>query len=190
MESIATRIERHSVPALRGAMERWYRRVISLDLLIVLPLAALLFGLSVAAGYWDGIIFSPPWINLLGEPWITQAVLVAVIACGIVGIHFWLRRLVAHQVARTLTDDQGPGSLARAFLKNTRARMSVFRSTPIGWGGASRKTIHRAHEAADQFVQKLNDRYTNPSGGSAPQAAEATSNEGASPPEPVRQASG
>jgi GTPase SAR1 family protein len=191
LDEIASRIERHTVPALRSAMERWYRRVMTLDLLIVLPLLALLLGLSLAAGYWDGLAFSPPWIYAFGEPWIMQAVLGALLAAGIVGVHFWMRRVVANRIARGLADDRGPGSLARAFLKNTRVGMSVFRSTPVGWGRASRKRIERVRETADQFIQKLNDRYANPSGDAKqPVDAAAVPAEDISQAQRARQASG
>lgn len=167
LDSIANRIEKHSVPLLRAALERWYRRVMMLDLAIIVPMLALLLGLSVWADYWVGLNFSPPWIYALGEPWTALTTLAVLLVAGILGIHFWLRRLLARRIARQLRDDQGPGHLAQAFLKNTRFHMSVFRSTPVGWGRASRKRVAKVREAADQFVQKLNDRYANPSGSTA-----------------------
>lgn len=177
LESIANRIEQHSVPTLRRSLEQWYRRVMTLDLLIILPILLLLLGVSISAGYWDGIVFSPPWIDALGAEWITWTVLGAVLVAAMLGIHFWMRAIIAKRIAGGLEDDQGPGHLARAFLKNTRATMSVFHSTPSGWGKASRKHIAKVREAADGFVQKLNDRYTNPSGGKS--AAATSDNAGA-----------
>jgi hypothetical protein len=171
LDNIAQRIEKHSVPRLRASLERWYRRVMMLDLIIVLPVLGLLLGLSISAGYWEAFNFSPPWIDALGDPWVMLSVLGALLVAGILGIHFWMRRVVGRHIARTLQSDQGPGHLARAFLKNTRARMSVFRSTPVGWGRASRRRIAAVRQAADAFVQKLNDRYANPSGGAREQAS-------------------
>jgi GTPase SAR1 family protein len=170
LDSIANRIEKHTVPQLRAALERWYRRVMTLDLIIVLPILAVLLGLSISAGYWEGLSFSPPWLDALGEPWMTLTALGALIVAGILGIHFWVRSRMALRIARTLADDQGPGSLSRAFLKNTRVSRSVFRSTPVGWGRASRKRIDAVRQAAGSFIQKLNDRYADPSGGAAEQA--------------------
>ncbi|MGH8504196.1 MAG: dynamin family protein, partial [Gammaproteobacteria bacterium] len=191
LESTANRIEQHSVPALRRSLEQWYRRVMTLDLLIVLPVLALLLALSISAGYWDGVVFSPPWLDAFGEPWIARTVLGAVLVAGMLGIHFWMRAVVARRIASKLEDDQGPGHLARAFLKNTRITMSVFRSTPVGWGNGSRKRIARVREAADGFVQKLNNRYANPSGdasGASAPASPTTTADHAEP--PARRASG
>jgi len=185
LESIANRIEQHSVPTLRRSLEQWYRRVMTLDLLIILPILLLLLGVSISAGYWDGIVFSPPWIDALGAAWITLTVLCVVLAAGVLGIHFWMRAIIAKRIARRLKDDQGPGHLARAFFRNTRPTKSVFRSTPAGWGKASRKHIAKVREAADSFVQKLNDRYTNPSGGGTAENAGADKDES-----PARQAAG
>jgi hypothetical protein len=37
--------------------------------------------------------------------------------------------------------------------------------SPAGWGRSARRRIARVVAAADQFVQRLNDRFTDPSGG-------------------------
>ncbi len=71
--------------------------------------------------------------------------------------------------------------------------MSIFRSNPAGWRAASRKRLDKVRKAADGFVQRLNDRYANPSGGGAIRAPAASArevaNETDSQAQPVRQAS-
>ncbi len=186
LESIATGIEKQAVPALRAALERWYRRVMALDLLIVLPTLGLLLGLSIWAGYWNGLSFSPPWIGVLGEAWITMTALGLVLVAAILGVHFWLRGMVARRIVGQLDGTRVPGHLARAFLKNTRARMSVFRSTPLGWGRGSRKRIANVRQAAGQFIQTLNDRYANPSGSGADKTKVSNLNEAADNVQPPR----
>jgi hypothetical protein len=97
---------------------------------------------------------------------------------------------VARSVAAQLQTAQGPGDIVRAFLKNTRAWMSIFRSTPVGWGRVGRKRVAKAHHAADRFIQKLNDRYADPSGASGRAMETAEKNEVPAQEQPARVASG
>jgi hypothetical protein len=53
---------------------------------------------------------------------------------------------------------------ARAFRKNSRWFRSVLRRNPAGWGRRTARRLAQVAEDAQQYVQKLNDMYTNPSG--------------------------
>jgi hypothetical protein len=91
LDSIANRTEQQAVPTLRNALDQWYRRVMSLDLIIILPLLGILLGVSVAQGYWDRLTLNPPWIRAVGQPWIMQTLLVALLELIILCIHFSVR---------------------------------------------------------------------------------------------------
>jgi hypothetical protein len=191
LQNIADRIEQHIVPQLRLAMQRWYRRVITLDLIIIVPLIVLVVGLGYWMGYGDDVNGAAAGGG--GNSWGAFILIAVLCVIGILAIHFWVRRVTARRIARELQEDQGPGNLARSFLKNTRAYMSIFRSNPAGWRAASRKRLDKVRKAADGFVQRLNDRYANPSGSGAIRAPAASArevaNETDSQAQPVRQAS-
>ena len=59
------------------------------------------------------------------------------------------------------TEDE---AFAKAFRNNTRFFRSVFSKDPVGWNGRSRKTVDEVIEQASEFVESLNDQFTNPSG--------------------------
>jgi hypothetical protein len=161
LENTANQIEHQAVPALREALRSWSRQVITFDALILVPL----LGLTIYAGYWGGLGFAPPWLQGsgvwgLGITGVAWTVLV-------VAVHFWVRKKVARRIARRLDKRGLVGDLAAAFLKNTHWNHSIFHRKPVGWGRLARKYVAHARQAADHFVQELNDRFTNPSGEAA-----------------------
>ncbi|HHJ35008.1 MAG TPA: hypothetical protein ENJ87_04515 [Gammaproteobacteria bacterium] len=64
-----------------------------------------------------------------------------------------------HREARTLA-----GDIKQAFLKNTQPLRSIFRPMPVGWSMRTRKVLAETSADASEFIQKMNDRYTRPSG--------------------------
>ena len=164
VENTANEIEHKVIPTLRQSIRQWHDRVLMWDGIVLVPLLAVLLGLSINAGYWQGLTFSPPWMEGLGSPYFFTLVLGVLLIIGAVAIHFWIRKRVAHAIARKLANEKGAGSVAKAFLTNTRYWRSIFHRKPVGWNRFSKKHVIRARDAADHFVQILNDQYTNPSG--------------------------
>ncbi len=160
MESLTNQIEQHAVPRLRVALQHWKKRVLIFDGIIF----ALLFGSaiagSIAMGYWEGALFSPPWAD---SPNIVWAIVAATIATLFV-IHFYVRKKVAKKIAVSLSDTEVYGHLSQAFVKNTRWWRSLFHFNPVGWNGRVQHKLDGIRDTIDNFVQKLNDRFTNPSG--------------------------
>jgi GTPase SAR1 family protein len=164
LEHTANRIEHKIVPQLRDALKTWSKRVMLVDALILVPLILVLLILTINAGYWQGLRFSPPWLGILGSPTVDWIVLAVLIVLGMGSIHIWVRNIVAKYLARGLPKDKKSGDLARAFLGNTRYWRSIFQQRPLGWNRFSKKRVAQCREAADHFVQILNDQYTHPSG--------------------------
>jgi hypothetical protein len=54
--------------------------------------------------------------------------------------------------------------IRNAFVFNTRPWHSIFRKSPVGWGGRTQRRLQRVIEAANSYVQRLNDTFTDPSG--------------------------
>lgn len=164
LEHTANRIEHDIVPQLRDTLRTWSKRVFLVDAVILVPIFIVLLILTINAGYWQGLRFSPPWLGMLGSPAIDLTVLAVLIILGIGWVHFWARKIVAKYLARGLSKDKSAGDVARAFLSNTRYWRSILQHRPLGWNRFSRKRVVQCREAADHFVQILNDKYTHPSG--------------------------
>ena len=164
MESLSNQIEQHAVPRLRVALQHWKNRVLLLDGVLFSLLIAATVGLTIWLGYWQGILFSPPWMeSLTSSSALTWGAIAAIIAI-FVGIHFYVRRKVAKKIASGLGDNEAYGHLSQAFVKNTRWWRSLFHFNPVGWNGRVQHKLDGIRDSIDSFVQKLNDRFTNPSG--------------------------
>ncbi len=165
MESLANQIEQHAIPRLRVALQHWKRQVLIYDAIIFMILFILFISITISLGYWQGILFLPPWLSLLtSSPSLIWSSL-AIIFSLLLAIHFYIRKKVAKKIAANLGDDEAYGHLSQAFVKNTRWWRSLFHFNPIGWNSAVQHKLDAIRDSIDNFVQKLNDRFTNPSGG-------------------------
>ncbi|MEW7975974.1 MAG: dynamin family protein [Candidatus Sedimenticola endophacoides] len=168
MEKTARDIQERAVPALQEAIGQWKRRVLWGDALAFGLLFALLLGLTIKAGYWQGAVFQPPWLDSMLESPLRLYLGAGVSLALLFTLHFLVRGLAARSLLRRLRrGDQQlgiRGSLISAFQRNTRPWRSIFSRTPVGWGRRSKKRIKQVIEDSDNYVQTLNDRFTNPSG--------------------------
>ncbi|RMG57888.1 MAG: dynamin family protein [Gammaproteobacteria bacterium] len=159
LENIANEIERTAVPMIKTAQDRWMKQTLLWDAVIYLLLAA-------GAG-WFG--YTRGWFSSLDVAVLEQRPMLAgLTAVGILAllvlIHFGVRGWVARRIARNLPTRESFGNVAQAFLRNTRWRHSIFRPRPVGWHLFSRRLIERIRASADDYIQRLNDRFANPSG--------------------------
>jgi hypothetical protein len=155
LEKTAHTIEEQA-DTLRGALARWRRRVLWIDgILFVLILGGLL-AWTIHLGYWNGIVFSPPWLDSFKEHTWLQIPAVLILLALIVTVHLWVRRIAAHRIVE-------PG-LAHAWDRNSRWWQSVLRNEPRGWGRRARERLEQARTDAKRYIQMLNDHFTNPSG--------------------------
>lgn len=164
LENMANRIEQHQVPKLVGLLRRWRKRVVVYDLLMV---AALLGGVAtwaVASGYWGTLVSLEIWQVMLSD----KPVMFWGIVGGAIGIiallHYLIRRGVALRMVKRLRRTGMDAGVISAFKKNTRFWRCLLRRKPVGWGRFAKKRIANIREAADRFVQSLNDEFTDPSG--------------------------
>jgi len=155
-------IEGRTVPFLQRAIDRWRRRTlwgdgIVLGLALITFLLAWIFrgdGLSVLRGATD-------------TSWVTPTLIIVALVLFL-AVHFGIRSLAAKCVARSLTaraEKEGLHSnLTGAFARNTRFWHTIFARTPVGWNSGARRRLHKVRQDANLYVQALNDRFTNPSG--------------------------
>jgi hypothetical protein len=160
MEKEAYSIRDEAIPAITRLKNLWAKRVLRFDAIILGSLAAVLFGASIVTGTIGSLMsfilaaFTDPTLMLMSFAGL--AVIIGV-------VHFLVRKLVAQFMASRLngTDDE---PYAKAFRFNTRFYRSVFSRKPVGWNNRSRKSIDEILEHASDFVESLNDQFTNPSG--------------------------
>ena len=169
LEKTAKAIEHRVVPAVGSAKASWKRAVLWGDAVVFGALALGLAAWTVSAEYWQGFRLSAPWLDgIVSTPWLAVLV-VALMAAGAGYLHYLVRRLsarlIARRIARNPDLDDVRAWAARAFDHNTRAWRTVTTASPAGWGRSSRRRLAEVAADADRFVQRLNDRFTDPSGG-------------------------
>ncbi len=163
LEKTANDIEQKAVPALKSAIKRWSSRVITTDFIVFgILIVGFIYGL-----YHNGklSILSPEHIvNTYESSPLGGLFVLALLIMGGMGIHALVRRFWAKRIAKSLPRADMPGSLVTAFEKNTRYWRSVFYIDPVGWSRRQSRKIRNVLENSGQFVQKLNDSFTDPSG--------------------------
>jgi hypothetical protein len=171
LEHMAKNLEHDLVPRLREKIDLWKTRTFRWDLvfwMVVLISAGVSYGLT---GMGANLIPTDP--NTLG---ITLGILLVVVAF----IHLKIAGRVAKNILKELSVENLPDEHTREGLmrawqeKNTctgRALFMSFISEPAGW---RKKKMHatflKVLSAANSYVQKLNDRFANPSGKQKQQA--------------------
>ncbi len=164
LENTANQIEQHWIPKVESLLKRWRRRVLITDLIVFGTLLAVLAGFGLTAGLFSDLTLSGMAAALGMPAWLFGGVVVAALVAIVWG-HFRIRRWHAKSILRSLHRSGTAEEVIRAFRKNTHFSRSVLTTRPAGWTASSRKRLASIREAADNFVQSLNDRFTDPSGG-------------------------
>ncbi len=172
LEKLSRDIEERTVPFLRDALERWRKRVLWGDGIVFgLILIGIMF-LGLQADETGSTALSGWMEGLSGNPTLALVAL-GVVLLIVLAIHFGMRALSARslmgRLGREAEQANLRGNLTNAFRRSTHAWRSVFAKQPAGWGRRTRKRLHRIIENTDNYVQNLNDRFTNPSGEDRPE---------------------
>ncbi len=158
LEKISREIQGKAVPILIEALDKWRKRTLWGDLLVLVPLTVLLVAWG-GQGLWQ-------WLTASSGRTIV-GILLAVGAA--LAIHFTLRALAARSLQRWLRKQQRRLDrrldLVEAFRHSTRPWRSILSGRPAGWNQRARAALGRVIAQADEYIQKLNDRFANPSGG-------------------------
>ena len=169
LEKTAKAIERRVVPAVEAARASWRRLVLWSDAAVLGMVVVAFAAWTVSMGYWTDFRFSAPWFDyIVSTPWLLVLTVVLASAGGFY-LHYLVRglsaRLIARRIARDPDLDDVRAWVARAFTHNTKAWRTIMTHSPAGWGRSARRRIAQVVTDADRFVQRLNDRFTDPSGG-------------------------
>lgn len=160
LESLSNLVEQQAVPQLQLARARWRKRVLLLDALVMGAFALGIGGIAWTTGWLPQWLSNP--MSLVSD-WFSLGLLAAFVVL-LVFIHFGLRRWTAKGIAKSLNQEETYGDLSNAFMKSTRAMTSIFRTNPVGWSGRVSGKLSGIRNDVDQFVQRLNDNFSSPSG--------------------------
>jgi hypothetical protein len=162
LENTAKDIETGAIPALNGLLEKWKKRTLILDAIVLSLVAGAIIGGAIATGTGFGLLFTT------GDTLLDITLTALVVLVIVLGIHFAMRSLAAKSLGHAVkiaAEIYGSRlDLAAAFRKSTGFLHSIFSRRPAGWSSRTRKRLHRVRQKSDTFVQKLNDSFANPSG--------------------------
>jgi hypothetical protein len=163
LEQTASDLEYRLVPQLREMLQRWRNRTLIANVLLWIVLFGVVaVGAGITVGGISELFFTDPL--LLG------------VELGVILIILWFLHLkIANKVAdglvkklQQISNEEMREGLKRAFRKNTCAFLTLFMplmtSRPWGWNQSARRRIAGILSSANHYVQRLNDRFTNPSG--------------------------
>ncbi len=156
LENTANQIESSIVSQVKEAVHAWSKRVLLIDIFVLGPI------FIIELIYILKHIGSKTAYDLYGLGGLISAIILALLVLFI--LHQLVRRFVAKWVAKSLPDEGLSGSTRLGFLRNTRWWQPLLRPSIAGWNKHARKKIAEIREAANIFVQELNDEFTNPSG--------------------------
>ena len=156
LEYTANQIENQIVPKVQEAARTWAKRVLMVDIVVLIPIFLVMLVYFIKH-FGAGTAF-----DRFGQVGLVSAIVIAVLLLFL--IHQLIRGFVAKWVARSLPNKDPSGSVQSGFLHNTRWWCPLARPFIVGWNKHARVKLIQIREAADRFVQQLNDEYTNPSG--------------------------
>nr|VFJ52706.1 MAG: Dynamin family protein [Candidatus Kentron sp. DK] len=168
LEKTAKKIRDDIVPRIQSAKGAWRRYTLWIDAIVfgALFLGALLF--TLVAGYWEGFHFAPPgWLQWLTATWPRTGVSAGIVLLVLGYLHFLLRRIGARFVIaglRRKLPEADREAVIAGFRKNTNPLLSIFKGKPIGWSRWAAKRINNVLQDSDNYVQRLNSLYADPSG--------------------------
>jgi len=160
MEKQAYSIRDQAMPAITRLKNLWSQRVLRFDALIFAALALMVFGIALAAGAIESVMALI--LGLFANPVSMLPFIIAIVVFGLI-VHFMVRNSVTAYMVKKLHDSPDEPYIG-AFKNNTRVYRSVFAKQPVGWNGRSRKAVDEVIEHATDYVESLNDQFTNPSG--------------------------
>ncbi len=156
LENTANQIENNIVPKVKAAVNTWRKRVLLVDAVVIAPLIILIL-LYLIKHSGSGTAF-----DAYGAKGLVGVIVLSFLLLFL--IHLLIRGVISKWMANSLPENDLEGSMRSGFLHNTRWWQPLARPFIVGWNKHARVKMMEIREAADTFVQKLNDEYTNPSG--------------------------
>jgi GTPase Era involved in 16S rRNA processing len=170
LRATATELADDSIPLLTQALRRWRSRTLSVDLLVFLAAAAGFLFWSITAGDWNGLSYQPAWLAWLEAQGVERGRQIGTGAAALLAVllHLGVRRLAAagarSWLKRQLKGKQFPGDPLGAFDANVERWGQELLGRPAGYSSSSEGHIVEVLRDCENYVQSLNERFTNPRG--------------------------
>ena len=166
LEQTAKGIKNQIVNKLSEMLKKWKSRVILFDGMVFSILAVIA---GVALSMNESWSFLTAFPDELRQGETTALAIAAFLVISIIYIHFSIRRAVANSLLKRLADEMGNDhetykQFMQAFNKSTVAYRPMFLKGPAGWNEVTQQTIDEIINEANDYIQALNDQFTNPSG--------------------------
>jgi hypothetical protein len=169
LEETAHTLENNIIPRVQQFISSWRHKIIWLDGIILGAVLAAFLVATIWGGYWQGLKLQLSFLDNLPGGNYSKLGLLALLVLIFGYVHFYIRRFTAGYVSRKLLaeveDPDLRANYAHAFKKNSRWYRSLLNRKPAGWGRRTRRRLAKVLEDTNTYIQKLNDMYTNPSGG-------------------------
>ena len=168
LEQTSRMMKQDVVPILLRFIDRWRRKILWLEGVIMGVLLATFMTLTIWGGYWEGLSLKLPfWDLVIQNNYIKYGTIgTLLVAAGYV--HFSIRRWAAdkimHKLIVAVKNPELHPNYQRAFRKSSRWWRSLFLPNPAGWGKNTAARLEKVLDDSNDYIQKLNDEYTNPSG--------------------------
>lgn len=163
LENTANMIETQWMPKVVESLKSWRKSVLFSDAIVFGILA---IGLAVAGfmfGWFSGLSLDT-LASDTGVSFVGYGIGAAIIVVLAIWLHFMIRKLHGKRIIKKLEKAGDDPRIIKIFKKNIRFPRTIFSSRPVGWGTTTKKKLVQIREAADKFVQTLNDKYTDFSG--------------------------
>ena len=166
LEQTAKGIKNQIVNKLSEMLKKWKSRVMLFDGM-VFSILAVLAGVALSMNESWSLLTAFPDELRQGET--TALAIAAFLVISIIYIHFSIRRAVTNSLLKKLADEMGNDhetykQFMQAFNKSTVAYRPMFLKGPAGWNEVTQQTIDEIINEANDYIQALNDQFTNPSG--------------------------
>lgn len=168
LEHTAKEIEDKIIPTLQELLQRWKKEVLWTELGILGILAGLAVFWFTMTGTTVNLGFKLKELGPMTLP-ITGGVMILLVLL----LHLKICKQAAKDVLRKfkhgkeISDDYTRECVTRAFRKNTgfwRSLFIWFVNEPRGWCRSTPQRLHNILNDINNYVQTLNNRFTNPSG--------------------------
>lgn len=163
LDTIAKELEHDVLPQLRAARGTWRRRVALTDLL-TWAVGGALTGFAIVALGLPGPLAAFDAAAATGLR-LGGALFGLALLAGAVALHLWARGVWRARGARRLPEAYGKGdlNLRAAFLQGTRWYRTALSAGVPGWRARAEARLRGIRDAVATHIQKLNDRYADPS---------------------------
>lgn len=166
IEQIAKDIEDRFVPKLKTMIDSWKKRVWMYEALGLAGILGIILITAAATGTLSTVgAVAHKLFTFDAAAWVMWTIIA--IAAGYT--HFSLRKLSTriemHKLAREFANDpEVCEQLGRAFVKSTAPARPMLFSNPAGWNVHTKRLLESVRGEINDYIQALNDRFTNPSG--------------------------